>query len=88
MCFPTLRLGSRLEVHFDFVNIWCLAGTPPLTKEAWVDQVEWVRGNALEPRTYQHQLEGAVAAISCIGTFGSQDEMYKVSGPAGQTQTR
>ncbi|MEW5301789.1 MAG: hypothetical protein WDW38_008420 [Sanguina aurantia] len=61
------------------------SGTPPLTKESWVDQVEWVRGNALEPQTYQHQLEGAVAAISCIGTFGSQDEMYKLNGTANVT---
>ena len=40
--------------------------------------VEWVRGNVLEPPTYQEHLPGAVAAISCIGGFGSKEEMLRV----------
>ena len=40
--------------------------------------MEWVRGNALEPQTYQHHLAGAVAAISCVGGFGNQQQMLKV----------
>lgn len=37
-----------------------------------------MRGNALEPRTYEHHLQGALAAISAVGAFGSQAEMLKV----------
>jgi len=44
--------------------------------------VEWHRGNALEPRTYQDVLPGALGAISCVGGFGSQAEMLKVNGTA------
>ncbi|GBF87375.1 hypothetical protein Rsub_00086 [Raphidocelis subcapitata] len=58
------------------------SGTPPLTRAPWVDRVEWVRANALEPRTYQHLLPGAVAAISCVGGFGSTQQMLQVNGAA------
>lgn len=58
------------------------AGTPPQHKEAWTQDVEWARGNALEPRTYDRLLPGALAAISCVGGFGSQSEMQKVNGAA------
>lgn len=57
-------------------------GTPPQHKEAWTQDVEWARGNALEPRTYDRLLPGALAAISCVGGFGSQSEMQKVNGAA------
>jgi hypothetical protein len=57
-------------------------GTPPLHKEPWTADVEWARGNALEPRTYERLLPGALAAISCVGGFGSQSEMARVNGAA------
>ena len=56
-------------------------GTPPVSGEPWTREVEWVRGNLLEPQTYRDQLVGAAAAISCVGGFGSQEEMLKVSAP-------
>jgi hypothetical protein len=43
-----------------------------------MERVEWVRGNALEPRTYQHLLPGAVGAISCVGGFGNTQQMIQV----------
>jgi hypothetical protein len=58
------------------------AGTPPLTRAPWVERVDWVRGSALEPRTYQHLLPGAMAAISCVGGFGSTAQMLQVNGAA------
>lgn len=58
------------------------SGTPPLHKEPWTAGVEWARGNALEPRTYERLLPGALAAISCVGGFGSQSEMARVNGAA------
>jgi len=62
-----------------------LPGTPPLHKEAWTQDVEWARGNALEPRTYESLLPGALAAISCVGGFGSQSEMQRINGTANAT---
>ncbi|EFJ48658.1 hypothetical protein VOLCADRAFT_60325, partial [Volvox carteri f. nagariensis] len=58
------------------------SGTPPLVREPWVDAVEWVRGNALEPQTFARHLEGADAVVSCIGGFGTNEEMLKVNGAA------
>ena len=57
-------------------------GTPPLHKESWTHDVEWARGNALEPRTYERLLPGALAAVSCIGGFGSQSQMQQINGAA------
>jgi len=61
------------------------SGTPPLSKEPWIQQVEWVRGSALEPRTYEQHLQGAIAAISAVGAFGSQADMLKTNGTANVT---
>ena len=52
-----------------------------MSGEPWTREVEWVRGNLLEPQTYRDQLVGAAAAISCVGGFGSQEEMLKVGAP-------
>lgn len=58
------------------------SGTPPPMHDKWVEQVQWVRGDALEPRTYEHILPGAVGVISCIGAFGSNQDMLKFNGTA------
>jgi hypothetical protein len=57
-------------------------GTPPVDRKPWTSQVEWVRGSALEPRTYQHLLPGALGAVSCVGGFGSNAAMLQVNGAA------
>jgi uncharacterized protein YbjT (DUF2867 family) len=57
-------------------------GTPPLTRPDWASRVQWVRGSALEPRTYAHLLPGAVGAVSCVGGFGSTSRMLTVNGAA------
>jgi hypothetical protein len=51
---------------------------PPLPASLPAFQVTWARGNALEPATYAHHLQGALGAISCIGGFGNQEQMLKV----------
>eukprot|EP00955_Chlamydomonas_euryale_P067454 359841-Chlamydomonas_euryale.AAC.7 len=57
------------------------AGTPPISNEAWTKSVEWLRGNLLEPKTYERHLTGAVAAISAVGAFGNTETMLKVNTP-------
>ncbi|KAG1674389.1 hypothetical protein FOA52_012915 [Chlamydomonas sp. UWO 241] len=61
------------------------SGTPPISGEPWIKDVEWIRGNVLEPQTYAHHLKGAVAAISCVGAFGSQEQMLRINGTANVT---
>eukprot|EP00798_Chlamydomonas_sp_ICE-L_P005825 gene5825-6110_t len=58
------------------------SGTPPAVREPWMDQVQWLRGNALEPRTFEKHLTEAAAVISCIGGFGNNEQMMKVNGTA------
>lgn len=61
------------------------SGTPPVVKEPWASSVQWVRGNALEPNTYQSYLDGALAVISCVGAFGTREQMLKINGTANIT---
>lgn len=49
-----------------------------MVRAPWVERVDWVRGSASEPRTYQHLLPGALGAVSCVGAFGSQAHMLQV----------
>ena len=60
------------------------SGTPPVgtASEAWAREVEWARGDALEPPTYSQHLRGALGAISCVGAFGSREHMRRVNGDA------
>jgi ABC-type nickel/cobalt efflux system permease component RcnA len=47
-------------------------------QEPWTKEVEWVRGNALEPKSFEQHLDGAAAVISAVGAFGSQEAMLRV----------
>ncbi|GAX81945.1 hypothetical protein CEUSTIGMA_g9373.t1 [Chlamydomonas eustigma] len=72
---------AALESGMKVVSI-SRSGTAPLTQEPWARDVEWARGNVLEPQTYLGHLQGASAVISCVGGFGNQAEMLKVNGTA------
>lgn len=54
----------------------------PRTQAEWAEKVRWVEGSALDPSTYEAVLEGALGAVSCVGTFGSNSKMYEVCGTA------
>lgn len=38
-----------------------------------------VQADAFEPEQWRDQLQGAVGVVSCLGAFGSNDFMLKVS---------
>mmetsp|Transcript_21028 Transcript_21028/g.58438 ORF Transcript_21028/g.58438 Transcript_21028/m.58438 type:complete len:314 (-) Transcript_21028:330-1271(-) len=61
------------------------SGTPPVRRDEWTNEVDWVRGNALEPRSFEQHLEGAAAVISTVGAFGSQEAMLRTNGTANAT---
>jgi hypothetical protein len=73
--------GPRITHPPMHTHTHARAGTPPVSGEPWIKECEWIRGNVLEPQTYAHHLKGAVAAISCVGAFGSQEHMLRVSFP-------
>lgn len=41
-------------------------------------QVNWLKGNALEPETYSHLLPGATAVVHTLGTL-LEDARYKAA---------
>eukprot|EP01025_Chloroclados_australasicus_P056800 TRINITY_DN7065_c1_g2_i1.p1 TRINITY_DN7065_c1_g2~~TRINITY_DN7065_c1_g2_i1.p1 ORF type:complete len:332 (-),score=46.12 TRINITY_DN7065_c1_g2_i1:285-1145(-) len=56
------------------------SGRPTNISEAWVNDVEWVTGDALDESTYKSKLLGCAAAISSVGAFGTNEYMLKVNG--------
>lgn len=61
------------------------SGRPGWLTAGWKNSVEWQNGNAHNPSTYTETLKGAMAAVSCIGGFGSNDAMYQICGQANIT---
>eukprot|EP01024_Parvocaulis_polyphysoides_P031790 TRINITY_DN2863_c0_g2_i1.p1 TRINITY_DN2863_c0_g2~~TRINITY_DN2863_c0_g2_i1.p1 ORF type:complete len:387 (-),score=47.15 TRINITY_DN2863_c0_g2_i1:165-1325(-) len=58
------------------------SGRPKNISENWIENVDWVAGDAFDVTTYQSQLSGCTAAISTVGAFGSNDFMLKINGQA------
>lgn len=55
----------------------------PHTTGDWVQQVQWVQGDALDPqRAWKDVLKGASGVVSTLGTFGSNEQMYRICGEA------
>lgn len=78
MCREAVRTG----LHVVAVSP---AGTPPLGADpSWSRDVEWARGDALEPPTYRAHLRGALGAVSCVGAFGSRERMRRINGDANE----
>jgi hypothetical protein len=58
------------------------SGRPSWLKEhTWADTVHWEKGDAFDP-SWKHLLQGAAGVVSTLGTFGSNELMYKVCGLA------
>ena len=60
------------------------SGRPSWLKEPWADNIMWAKGDALDPQQegWGGLLEGATGVVSTLGTFGSNELMYKVCGLA------
>lgn len=59
------------------------SGRPKWLKEStWADNIHWEKGDAFESESFKDLLQGATGVISTLGTFGSNDLMYKVCGIA------
>eukprot|EP00244_Chara_vulgaris_P005917 TRINITY_DN2270_c0_g1_i2.p1 TRINITY_DN2270_c0_g1~~TRINITY_DN2270_c0_g1_i2.p1 ORF type:complete len:477 (-),score=71.69 TRINITY_DN2270_c0_g1_i2:527-1957(-) len=74
ICREALTRG----IHVTSVN----RSGPPARQEPWVREVEWVRGDVFDPDVWRMQLRDASGVVSCIGGFGTNDEMRRINGHA------
>lgn len=61
------------------------SGRPASLTAPWADHVEWVRGDALDANQSWRELlkdKSITGVVSTLGTFGSNEIMYKVCGQA------
>ncbi|CAI5475021.1 unnamed protein product [Closterium sp. Yama58-4] len=54
----------------------------PNRSEAWIKEVEWIKGDALNPSSWKQHLQGATGVVSCVGAFGSNEWMRRINGDA------
>jgi len=54
----------------------------PNIPDAWVNEVDWIKGDAFESADWEAHLKGAVGTVSSIGAFGSNEFMERVCGDA------
>ncbi|MFU8806182.1 MAG: SDR family oxidoreductase, partial [Bradymonadaceae bacterium] len=64
------RLGRALGHRMISIS----RGGRPKLDEPWVQGVEWVQADALEPATWRPLLEGAYGVVHCVGTSSQGDE--------------
>lgn len=54
----------------------------PGVLQPWSDEVEWVKGDLFHPANWRTALDDVSAVISCVGGFGSNEQMRKINGGA------
>lgn len=54
----------------------------PGVAEPWCDDVEWVKGDLFQPANWRTALDDVSAVVSCVGGFGSNEQMRKINGGA------
>jgi uncharacterized protein YbjT (DUF2867 family) len=60
-------------------------GRPEGTDGSWVNNVVWVRGDLFDPSRWEDSLSEVQAVISCVGGFGTNDQMRRINGEANRT---
>lgn len=58
------------------------SGRPSGVPEPWTSEVEWVKGDLFHPSQWRHTLDDISAVISCVGGFGSNEQMHRINGAA------
>jgi len=57
----------------------------PEGTESWLNNVIWVRGDLFDPSQWEDSLSEVQAVISCVGGFGTNDQMRRINGEANRT---
>lgn len=60
-------------------------GRPDGTEGSWVNNVVWVRGDLFDPSRWEDSLDEVQAVISCVGGFGTNEQMRRINGEANRT---
>jgi nucleoside-diphosphate-sugar epimerase len=76
---------EALSRHLPVVSM-SRSGRPAATvhDDPWINNVTWVRGDIFHPERWKDTipLEEVSAVISCVGGFGSDEQMLKINGEA------
>lgn len=85
LCKAAVELGSVRVVSLSRSGL-----TPGLQRQgqSWVDSVDWVRGDVLQPAQWDSVLASTSAVVSCVGAFGSREHMLQVNGEANALAAR
>jgi nucleoside-diphosphate-sugar epimerase len=76
VCEHASRMGA------DVVSV-SRSGRPTWLKEStWANNIHWKKGDAFDPGSFKDLLQGTKGVVSTLGTFGSNELMYKVCGTA------
>ncbi|CAM9319310.1 unnamed protein product [Scytosiphon promiscuus] len=75
VCQAALRLGAEVVS----VN---RSGAPAGKDKEWKEKVRWVQADIFNQEDYAAELSGATGAVSCVGAFGSNEEMERICGDA------
>ncbi len=76
VCEHASRMGA------DVISV-SRSGRPVWLKESpWADAVQWEKGDAFDPGSWKDLVQDATGVVSTLGTFGSNELMYKVCGLA------
>lgn len=73
------EIAQGMGLHVVSIN---RSGRPNWLKQSWANEVEWIHGDALQPSCYIDELRGALGVVSCVGGFGSNEQMYRICGKA------
>jgi uncharacterized protein YbjT (DUF2867 family) len=60
-------------------------GRPDAVDGSWANNVVWVRGDLFDPARWQDALEEVQAVVSCVGGFGTNEQMRRINGEANRT---
>ena len=59
-------------------------GRPDAADGSWVNNVMWVRGDLFDPARWEDSLDEVQAVISCVGGFGTNEQMMRINGEANR----
>eukprot|EP00010_Vexillifera_abyssalis_P007143 CAMPEP_0201546798 /NCGR_PEP_ID=MMETSP0173_2-20130828/3166_1 /ASSEMBLY_ACC=CAM_ASM_000268 /TAXON_ID=218659 /ORGANISM="Vexillifera sp., Strain DIVA3 564/2" /LENGTH=278 /DNA_ID=CAMNT_0047955587 /DNA_START=161 /DNA_END=997 /DNA_ORIENTATION=- len=67
---------------YDRVKSLSRSGEPPTTSGEWKDQVQWLKGDVFKGDEWDAHLDDVQSVVSCIGAFGTDEQMERICGDA------
>lgn len=60
-------------------------GRPNTSDSSWTNNVVWVRGDLFDPSRWEGSLDEVQSVISCVGGFGTNEQMRRINGEANRS---